>query len=332
MIKIKDFFKKRIDFSPNEMRYKSSKFWGRTLTWTIIGSFGVSFIYACFARIDEVVITRGELQPYGSLRPIKMPFSAQVDEILVDEGSRVNKNQLLIKLDTDIFEARKAKLTAELDYIEKMLISETDIFERIESILDEGAITYLEYVKQKNKIEELKINFKKIQEELNEVLYQLANSYLRSPLEGKVFNLVTYSPGYSGSAGETLLEIVPKGPLEAKVNFNNSDIGFIKPNMNAEIRVDAYPFTQFGSVEGNLRAIGEESLNPDQLNNLIRFPGYVSLSNQYLTKNKTKYFLKSGQTVSVNFIVRDKPLITLLTDVIANSWDSLRGIKTEGAR
>ena len=332
MFKVTDFFKKRIDFSPQEMRYKSSNFWGRTLIWTIIGSFGLIFVYACFARIDEVVITRGELQPYGSLRPIKMPFSAKVDEILVDEGSAVNKNQLLIKLDTDIFEARKAKLIAELEFIEKMLITETDIFNRIESIVDEGAVTYLEYISQKNKIEELKNNKKKIQEDLNEIYYQLANSYLRSPLEGKVFNLVTFSQGYSGSVGETLLEIVPNGPLEAKINFNNSDIGFIKSNMNAEIRIDAYPFTQFGSVTGNLRAIGEESLNPDQLNNQIRFPGYVSLSNQYLTKNKKKYFLKSGQTVTVNFIVRDKPLITLLTDVIANSWDSLRGIKTEGSR
>ena len=102
--------------------------------------------------------------------------------------------------------------------------------------------------------------------------------------------------------------------------------------MNAEIRIDAYPFTQFGSVKGILRSVGEESLQPDQFNSQIRFPGYVSLSKQYLIKNDKKYKLKSGQTVTVNFIVRDKPVITLLTDVIANSWDSLRGIKTEGSR
>lgn len=329
MINFRELLKKRIDFNPQEMRYKSSRFWGITLTWTIIGSFGLGFIFSCFARIDEVVITRGELQPYGSLRPIKMPFSAQVDQIFVDEGSKVNEGQLLIKLDTNIFEARKAKLIAELSFIEKMLISETDIYKRITSIVEEGAISYVDFVNQKNKLEELNNRKKKTQEELKEVDYQLANSYLRSPLNGNVFNLVTFSSGYSGSAGEILLEIVPKGPLEAKINFNNSDIGFIKPKMAAEIRVDAYPFTQFGSVNGNLRSIGEESLQPDQFNNQIRFPGYVTLSSQYLEKNNKKYILKSGQTVTVNFIVRDKPLITILTDVIGNSWDSLRGIKTE---
>ena len=332
MIYFRELIKKRIDFSPQEMRYKSSKFWGVTLTLTIIGTFGLGFIFACFARIDEVVITRGELQPYGSLRPIKMPFAAQVDQILVNEGTEVIKNELLIKLDTNIFEARKAKLVSELEFIQKLIESETDIFRRVKSIVEKGAISYVDFVNQKNKLEELKTRENKTKEELNEVNYQLANSYLRSPLDGKVFNLVTYSPGYSGSAGEKLLEIVPKGPLEAKINFSNSDIGFIKPEMIAEIRIDAYPFTQFGYVKGNLRSIGEESLQPDQFNNEIRFRGYVSLCNQYLIKNKKKYPLKSGQTVTVNFIVRDKPLITILTDVIENSWDSLRGIKTEGER
>ena len=43
------------------------------------------------------------------LRPIKMPFAAQVDQILGNEGTEVIKNQLLIKLDTNIFEARKIR-------------------------------------------------------------------------------------------------------------------------------------------------------------------------------------------------------------------------------
>lgn len=327
--KLYDFLKKRIDFHPQEMRFKSSTFWSSTLTWTIMGSFGFAFIFACFARIDEVVTTRGELQPYGSLRPIKMPFAAKVDKILIKEGEEVEKNQILIKLDTDVFESRRNKLNLEIKSLKDIINNEKDLIKRLESIVAQGAVSYFEYIKQKNKTEELISREKQINEELKEINYQLNNSFLRSPLKGKTFNLTTFSSGYSGNAGETLLEIVPSGPLEAKITFNNADIGFIKNNMNAEIRIDAYPFTQFGSVKGNLRSIAEESLDPDQTNNQIRFPGYVTLSQQFLTKNDKNYYLKSGQTVSVNFIVRDKPLITILTDVISNSWDSLRGIKTE---
>ena len=284
------------------------------------------------ARIDEVVITRGELQALGAQRPIKMPFSGSVNQISIAEGDQVNEGQLLIKLDTDIFKARKDKLLAELSSLKLIIINEKDILERISSVVEDGASSKVEYLKQQIKVEELISRVKQIKEELQEIQYQLEQSYLRSPLKGKVFNLIPSSSGYVASAGETLLEVVPEGPMEAKVFFNNTDVGFIKKGMNAEIRVDAYPFTQFGSIDGNFKSIAEESLPPDQFNNQVRFPGYVSLSKQYLEKNNKKYFVKSGQTVSVNFIVRDKPLITLLTDVIANSWDSLRGIKTEGSR
>ena len=39
--------------------------------------------------------------------------------------------------------------------------------------------------------------------------------------------------------------------------------------------------------------------------------------------------MRSGQSVSANLIVRDKPVISLLTDAIEKAWDSLRGIKTD---
>ncbi len=339
MGKIKNLFskyffkiKKKVDNHPQEMKYNSSNFWSVTLTWSIIGSFGLGLVYACIARIDEVVITRGELQALGAQRPIKMPFSGNVNKILVYEGESVEKGQLLIKLDTDLFKARKYKLKAELDSLNLIKINENDILERISQIVKEGASSQVEYIQQKIKVEEINSREKQIYEELSEIEYQLEQTNLRSPLNGKIFNLIPSSSGYVASAGETLLEVVPEGPMEAKVFFNNTDVGFLRPSMKAEIRVDSYPFTQFGSINGNLKSIGEESLPPDQFNNQVRFPGYVSLSKQYLEKNTKKYYVKSGQTVSVNFIVRDKPLITLLTDVIANSWDSLRGIKTEGSR
>ena len=324
--------RKKINNGPQEMRYKSSNFWSVTLTWSIIGTVGLGLLYACIARIDEVVITRGELQAFGAQRPIKMPFSGNVNQIYIKEGEQVDKGQLLIKLDADVFKSRKQKLLAELDSIRIIKSNEMDILNRISKLVHIGASSRVEYLEQKINIEEVISREKQLEEELQEIKYQLEQTNLRSPLKGKVFNLIPSSSGYVATAGETLLEVVPEGPMEAKVFFNNSDVGFLRSDMKAEIRVDAYPFTQFGSINGNLKSVGEESLPPDQFNSQVRFPGYVSLTKQYLEKNSKKYFVKSGQTVGVNFIVRDKPLITLLTDVIANSLDSLRGIKTEGSR
>ena len=113
-----------------------------------------------------------------------------------------------------------------------------------------------------------------------------------------------------------------------KIFLRNSDIGFVKKNMKAKIRVDAYPFTQFGSIEGKLKSIGGEGIRSNQKNENSLFPAYVSLQRQYLEKNNEKFFVRPGQSVSVNLIVRDRRIISLLTDVIDKAIDSLRGIKS----
>ena len=125
-----------------------------------------------------------------------------------------------------------------------------------------------------------------------------------------------------------MLKVVPLGTLEAKVYLTNRDVGFAKPGQEAQIRVDAFPFTQFGSIPGRLKRVGTESLPPDQQNPQPRFPAYVSLSKPYLEKNGTRHRVTSGQTVSVNLVVRDKRVITLLTDAVQRALDSLRRIRS----
>ena len=98
--------------------------------------------------------------------------------------------------------------------------------------------------------------------------------------------------------------------------------------MKANVRVDAYPFTQFGSINGILKSIGDEVIRSNEQNQNSLFPAYVSLEKQYLEKNNQKYFVRSGQSVSVNLIVRDRRIISLLTDAIDKAFDSLRGIKS----
>jgi len=84
-----------------------------------------------------------------------------------------------------------------------------------------------------------------------------------------------------------------------------------------------------GSINGELKSIGSEVIPADEKYPYSRFPAYVKLKTQYLTRKNKRYFLRSGQSVSANLIVREKPVISLLTDAIEKAFDSLRGIKSE---
>ena len=124
------------------------------------------------------------------------------------------------------------------------------------------------------------------------------------------------------------MKIVPDGELEAKIFVNNSDIGFVKEGMQAEIRVDAYPFTRFGFLSGRVMHIGDEVLAADNLNTQSRFPVYLKIQGKFLEKNKEKYPIKAGQSINVNLKVKERPVITIFTDIFSNSIDSLKSLRS----
>lgn len=362
-----------------EVRYKAAPTWTRSLQWAIVGIVGFGLVYAFVARIDEVVIARGELQGKGAERPIKAPVQGVVSAIPVNEGELVKPGQVVLQFDPDVnkerlsslklqkileserlaketqaFEAREDSLESKVASLKLTFATNQDILNRMTPLVEQGAMSMVQYLQQKNQLQEVQSeiaqaearlrevqaesikNKQQIQRELSNLDRQIvetvkAQEYeaMRSPISGHVFDLVPSSPGYAASNGETLLKIVPLGAVEAKVFVTNADIGFLRPKMAADIRVDAYPFTQFGDIPGVLKSIGKEALPPDQQNPESRFPVMVTLERQYLERKEKRYPISSGQSVSVNFIVRDKPVISLLTDAVEKALDSMRGVKTD---
>ena len=60
-----------------------------------------------------------------------------------------------------------------------------------------------------------------------------------------------------------------------------------------------------------------------------KFPAYVKLDREYLEKGKNKYSVSAGQSVQVNLILRDKRVISLLTDAVQKALDSLTRIRSK---
>ena len=366
---------------PQEVRLRPAPVWSRALVWTIIGTALAGFVFAVMAKIDEVVVAPGILQPQGAERPIKSPLAGVVEQILVREGERVRKGQPLIRLDPDVSEkrrttvqeqtqlekqrfkeqtravkARQESLDARIDALRQAMATERQILLQIEPLARQGAVQQVQVLQQRNRVQQLiseiaqaEANQREVQAELvrlrQESLKNLSDldrqrvevreaqeqELLLAPVDGIVFDLVPSSPGYAVSPGETLLKVVPNGRLEAKVFFGNREVGFVKPDQEAQVRVEAFPFTQFGSIPARIQAVSAYSLPPDAQNAQPRFPGYVQLERNYLERNGTKYVVGPGQSVVVNVILRQKRVITLLTDAVDRAFDSLRRIRSSNS-
>ena len=79
-----------------------------------MGGTAFSFIWLGVAKTDEIVIAVGKLEPKGGVIDVQMPLEGVAREILIKEGDLVRKGQILIKLDTEITEAKNASLTNNL--------------------------------------------------------------------------------------------------------------------------------------------------------------------------------------------------------------------------
>jgi len=312
-----------------EPRFRQPLFWSKALLSAMVGSLTFGFIFACFAKIDEVVVARGELQAIGAERPVKSPISGEIDAIYVNEGDLVNESQILFEFDTKLLEERQKSIDIKLINMSEIYKMEYELLDKMNSLRKQGVISQKEYLQQKNKVYKLDVDLLQNQLEKKDILMKLKDSIILSPVKGKIFNLIPSSKGYYTSAGEVLVKIIPTGELEAKVFISNSDVGFIRESMNAEVRIDAYPFTQFGSIDGELITLGNETITPNEQYSTPHFPAYIRLKNQKITNNGKKIYLRSGQSVSVNFLVKDKPIISILTDSIEKAFDSLRSLRSK---
>ena len=364
--------------NPQEVQLRPAPVWSRALAWTIISTASFGFIFPVFAKIDEVVLAPGELQPLGAERPVKAPFAGVIKDIVVKEGQKVIAGDTLLKFDADVsrkrketletqiklemkrFEeesravkARKRGVVERLKGINRSLKTESSIYENILPLAEIGAMQQTEVLRQRNKVEQLDSEVQQTGADLEEVEAQLnkleqeslreisdlerqlvevedtiIKEKLSAPVSGIVFGMVPSSAGYAASAGETLVKVVPGGEIEAKIYITNKDVGFIKTGMKAQIRVDAFPYTQFGSITGALKSVGTLPLEPDQQNPMPRFPAYVKIDKEYLEKDGEKYNVSAGQSVQVNLILRDKRVISLLTDAVQKAIDSLTRIRS----
>jgi len=301
--------------------------------------------------VSKIFVNEGQYVEAGQSLLKFDPDVNQTRQETVEEKLKLERQRF--QQQQQAYAAREQSLQARINSQRVTLVTEKQILSQIAPLAELGAIQQIQLLKQKTKIQQLiadisqsEANLREVQAELlrlqQESLKNLSDyerqlvevnkaieyEVLRAPIAGLIFSLKPSSPGYAATANEILLKVVPRGSLEAKVYLTTQDVGFAKPGQVAQVRVDAFPFTQFGSIPGKLKSVATDSLPPDAQNPIPRFPAYVSLDRPYVEKNGVKYSVSSGQTVSANLVVRDKRVISLLTDAVQRALDSLRQIRS----
>jgi HlyD family secretion protein len=173
-------------------------------------------------------------------------------------------------------------------------------------------------------------NEKKIAEtdsQLSQTELALRYRELRAPEDGYVFDLKALGPGFVANSTEPVLKVVPADSLLVKAYIPNKDIGFVKEGMPVDIRIDAFPFSEFGDIKGTVTAIGSDALPPTEIRPYYSFPVKIKLDSQSLRIRGREVPLQSGMSVSVNIKVRQRSVMSLFTDGFMRQVDHLKSVR-----
>lgn len=82
-----------------------------------------------------------------------------------------------------------------------------------------------------------------------------------SPIDGTVADLAVTTVGQVVGAGMEMMRIVPNdGQLEIEALVQNRDIGFINPGQSVVVKIDSFPFTRYGYIEGVVKEVSMDAL------------------------------------------------------------------------
>ena len=185
-----------------------------------------------------------------------------------------------------LFRKRQAALSEEISSLKQMLDIANAELEINQPLLANGDVSKADVLRLQRQVAEIQgqitnrrnkylqdtqAELSKTQEDLDmtrQVLEQrkdqLEHAVITSPMDGIVRNVRITTHGGVARPGEEIMQIVPVDDrliIEAKVS--TSDIGFIKPGLPATIKFDAYDYTIYGVMKGEVTYISADTLNDE---------------------------------------------------------------------
>jgi hemolysin D len=159
--------------------------------------------------------------------------------------------------------------------------------------------------------------------QLSQAQVTLRYQDLRAPSDGVIFDLKPKGNGFVANTSEPVLKIVPDDSLVAVVNIINQDIGFLKLDQDVDVRIDSFPYSEFGDIHGKLVSIGSDALAPTQELPFYHFPAKILLDKQTLMVNGNPVQLQSGMSLSTNIRIRKRSVLSIFIDQFTRKINSL---------
>ena len=147
---------------------------------------------------------------------------------------------------------------------------------------------------------------------------------LRAPVAGVVQQLAVHTVGAVVTSAQPLMVIVPEAShIIAQVDIANQDIGFVQVGQSAEIKLETFLFTKYGTVPATVRTVSADAVTDEKRGSL--YPTTLELAHADMLIDGKRIALSPGMNITAEIKTGKRRLIDfLLSPVQRAGRESLR--------
>ena len=156
---------------------------------------------------------------------------------------------------------------AEFNAQELVLKQAENEFLQAETNILKAQISYSEQIN--SSISDINSKLKQAETELEKYRLSLEYQKITAPVNGYINSLAVNNIGEAVTSAQQIATIVPADtPVEMVCYVKNMDIADIEIGMESEIKLEAYPYNKFGTVDATVKYISPSLFNSEQLGNV----------------------------------------------------------------
>jgi len=154
-----------------------------------------------------------------------------------------------------------------------------------------------------------------LEQELIKAQTRQSQQSLTAPVDGTVQQLAVHTVGGVVTPGQALMVIAPSDyQAEVEAVLENKDVGFVKVGQRAEVKIETFPFTRYGTVPGTVSFVSSDAVNDEKRGPI--FQARVKLEKASLRVDERDVTLTPGMAVSAEISTGRRRVIEFFLDPI----------------
>ncbi len=147
---------------------------------------------------------------------------------------------------------------------------------------------------------------------------------LTAAVAGTVQQVAVHTEGGVVTPAQVLMVIVPKdAEVTAEVTVDNKDIGFVNAGDSAQIKLETFPFTRYGTIEARVKSVTADAVNDEKKGAI--FPAILSLGKATIDVDGKRINLSPGMNVTAEIKTGKRRVIEYLLSPVQRALGESMG-------